>query len=150
MSDSDLMKLYSSRILALAADMPRTQRLEEPSATVKRRAPLCGSTVTVDLNVVDGVVTDYAQDVKACALGQASASVVGSAIVGCRVDQVVQARDELKAMLKTEGPIPAHPFEGLEVLIPAREYRNRHDSILLALNASVQAIEESQNAADFM
>ena len=147
MPDSDLMKLYSTRILALAADMPRTARLEAPSATVKKRAPLCGSTVTVDLLIENGVVTDYGQDVKACALGQASASVVGAAIVGSTAEQVVQARDELKAMLKKEGPIPSSPFEGLEVLIPAREYKNRHDSILLALNASVQAIEESQKSA---
>jgi len=145
MSDADLMKLYSSRILALAADMPRTERLSAPTATIKRRAPLCGSTVTVDVVVNDGVITDYAQDVKACALGQASASVVGSAIVGCTIEQVVSARDELKAMLKFDGPVPSAPFEGLEVLIPARDYKNRHDSILLALNASVQAIEESQN-----
>lgn len=147
MSDSDLMKLYSTRILALAAEMPRTDRLCAPTATVKRRAPLCGSTVTVDLVVENGIVTDYAQDVKACALGQASASVVGATIVGCSVDQVVTARDELRAMLKSNGPIPTAPFEELEVLIPAREYKNRHDSILLALNASVQAIEESQSAA---
>ena len=145
MSDADLMKLYSSRILALAADMPRTERLSAPTATIKRRAPLCGSTVTVDVVVNDGVITDYAQDVKACALGQASASVVGSAIVGCTIEQVISARDELKAMLKFDGPVPSVPFEGLEVLIPARDYKNRHDSILLALNASVQAIEESQN-----
>ena len=145
MSDADLMKLYSSRILALAADMPRTERLSAPTATIKRRAPLCGSTVTVDVVVNDGVITDYAQDVKACALGQASASVVGSAIVGCTIEQVVSARDELKAMLKFDGPVPSAPFEGLEVLIPARDYKIRHDSILLALNASVQAIEESQN-----
>ncbi|MDG2339832.1 MAG: iron-sulfur cluster assembly scaffold protein [Paracoccaceae bacterium] len=147
MSDSDLMKLYSSRILALAADMPRTDRLVEPSASVKRRAPLCGSTVTVDLQVVDGVVVDYGQDVKACALGQAAASVVGSSIVGSRVEQVVQARDELKAMLKANGPVPSSPFDGLEVLIPARDYKNRHDSILLALNASVEAIENSNAMA---
>ena len=147
MSDSDLMKLYSTRILALAANMSKTDRLDAPSATVKRRAPLCGSTVTVDLAIQNGIVTDYGQDVKACALGQASASVVGAAIVGCSIDQVVTARDELRAMLKSNGPIPTAPFEELEVLIPAREYKNRHDSILLALNASVQAIEESQSAA---
>lgn len=144
MSDNELLKLYSSRILALAADMPRTQRLDTPMATVKRRAPLCGSTVTVDLNVENGIVTAYGQDVKACALGQAAASVVGAAIVGSEISQVVAARDELKAMLKASGPVPNPPFEGLEVLIPARDYKNRHDSILLALNASVEAIEEIQ------
>lgn len=147
MSDSDLMKLYSSRILALAANMPRTDRLADSSATVKRRAPLCGSTVTVDLLIVDGVVQDYGQDVKACALGQAAASVVGSAIVGCRVEQVVQARDELRTMLKLNGPVPSSPFDGLEVLLPARDFKNRHDSILLALNASVEAIENTKLSA---
>ncbi|MDG1739154.1 MAG: iron-sulfur cluster assembly scaffold protein, partial [Paracoccaceae bacterium] len=88
MSDSDLLKLYSSRILALAAEMPKTDRLDAPMATVKKRAPLCGSTVTVDLSIKDGIITAYGQDVKACALGQAAASVVGSAIVGCSTDQV--------------------------------------------------------------
>ena len=147
MSDSDLIKLYSSRILALAADMPRTGEIEDADAEVKKRAPLCGSTVTVQLKVQNGSVTDYAQNVKACALGQAAASVVGSAIVGCTVEQVVTARDQLKAMLKTDGPVPDAPFEGLEVLLPAREYKNRHDSILLSLQASVEAIEQISNAA---
>ena len=79
--ESDLIKLYSKKILALAADIPRTQRLEAPDATVKKRSPLCGSTVTVDLTLADGRVSDYGQDVKACALGQAAASVVGGAIL---------------------------------------------------------------------
>ena len=147
MSDSELLKLYSTRILALAADMPCTERLETPMATVKKRAPLCGSTVTVDLVVADGVVTDYGQDVKACALGQAAASVVGGAIIGCSTDQVISARDELKAMLKTNGAPPQTPFEGLENLIPAREFKNRHDSIMMSLNACVEAIEEIQSLA---
>lgn len=142
MSEADLIKLYSSRILALAADMPRVGKLDDADATVKKRAPLCGSTVTVSLKLSDGMVADYAQDVKACALGQAAASVVGAAIVGCSTLQVVAARDELKAMLKENGPVPAAPFDGLEVLIPARDYKNRHDSILLTLNASVEAISE--------
>ena len=144
MSDSELLKLYSNRILALAADIPHTQRLESPMASIKKRAPRCGSTVTVDLDVQNGIVSRFGQDVKACAFGQAAASVVGSAIVGCTVDQVLATRNELKAMLKSSGPIPNPPFEGLEVLIPAREYKNRHDSILLALNASVEAIEAIQ------
>ena len=141
MSDSDLIKLYSGRILALAADMPRTGRLEGADAEVRKRAPLCGSTVTVGLTLRDGKVADYAQDVKACALGQASASVVGGAIVGCTVDQVRTARDQLEAMLKQGGPVPDAPFDGLEVLIPARDFKNRHASILLALTASVEAID---------
>ena len=141
MSDSDLIKLYSARILALAADIPRVGHLEAPDAVVKKRAPLCGSTVTVELSVSDGKVQDFAQDVKACALGQASAAVVGSVIVGATIDQVKTARDQLETMLKKDGPAPDAPFDGLEVLIPAREYKNRHASILLVLNASVEAIK---------
>jgi NifU-like protein involved in Fe-S cluster formation len=139
-NESDLINLYSSRILGLAADIPHTDRLDAPQASVKKRSPLCGSTVTVDMSVQDGVVTAYGQDVKACALGQAAASVVGAAIVGATVDQVRRARDELHAMLKSDGPVPSAPFSELEVLLPAKEYKNRHASILLSLEASVAAI----------
>ncbi len=141
-ADSDLIKLYSARILALAADIPHHGRLEAPDATVKRRAPLCGSTVSVDIKCKDGRVTDYAQDVKACALGQAAASVVGANIIGCTLDQVKAARDALKDMLKNDGPPPPPPFDGLEVLQPARDYKNRHASILLTLEATVEAMEQ--------
>jgi NifU-like protein involved in Fe-S cluster formation len=142
--DTDLIKLYSARILALAADIPHIDRLDNPDATVKRRSPLCGSTVTVDLDVTDGKVSAFGQDVKACALGQASASVVGSAILGATRAQVQTARDQLKAMLKQDGPAPDAPFDGLEVLLPAREYKNRHASILLALEATLEAIEQAE------
>ena len=140
--DSDLIKLYSDRILALAADMPATQPLADPDVTVKKRSPLCGSAVTVTLKVKQGRVTEYAQDVKACALGQAAASVVGRAIVGCNRDQIDTARDALQAMLSAKGPIPEAPFDGLEVLLPAKDYRNRHASILLALEAACEAMEK--------
>ena len=142
--DNDLIKLYSSKILALAADISRTDRLESPMASVKKRSPLCGSSVTVDLNVENGVVTGYGQDVKACALGQAAASVVGEAIIGTRVEQIITARDEMTAMLKQNGPVPSAPFEGLAVMEPARDFKNRHASILLALDASVEAITQIQ------
>ncbi|UMA63559.1 iron-sulfur cluster assembly scaffold protein [Roseivivax marinus] len=141
--ESDLIKLYSKKILALAADIPRTQRLEAPDATVKKRSPLCGSTVTVDLTLADGRVSDYGQDVKACALGQASAAVVGGAIVGRTPDEIVHARDALREMLKNDGPTPPAPFDGLEVLRPARDYKNRHASILLALDAASDAAQEA-------
>jgi NifU-like protein involved in Fe-S cluster formation len=140
-ADTDMIKLYSARILALAADIPRHQRLDAPVATVRRRAPLCGSTVTVDLTCEDGKVVDYGQDVKACALGQAASSVVGANIVGCTGDQVRAARDALGAMLREDGPTPPAPFDGLEVLRPAQNYRNRHASIMLALDAAVEALE---------
>lgn len=142
--DTDLIKLYSARILALAADIPHIDRLDNPDATVKRRSPLCGSTVTVDVNVTDGKISAFGQDVKACALGQASASVVGSAVLGATRVQVQTARDQLKAMLKQDGPAPDAPFDGLEVLLPARDYKNRHASILLALEATLEAFEQAE------
>lgn len=147
MSDTDLIKLYSARILALAAEMPRTGRLEAPTVSVKKRSPLCGSTVTVDLVIEDGEVREYAQDVKACALGQASASVVGAAIVGASEAQIRTARDQLKAMLTSDGPVPEAPFDGLEVLLPAREYKNRHASIMLALDAASEGLDELKATA---
>ncbi|MGB2408522.1 MAG: iron-sulfur cluster assembly scaffold protein, partial [Paracoccaceae bacterium] len=91
-ADSDLIKLYSDRILALAADMSATTPLQDPHISVKKRSPLCGSVVTVDIKVKAGKVTDYAQDVKACALGQAAASVVGRSIIGCDRAQIEKAR----------------------------------------------------------
>ena len=140
-ANTDMIRLYSSRILALAADIPHHERLEAPGATVQRRAPLCGSTVTVDLSCEDGKVIAFGQDVKACALGQAAASVVGAHIVGCTGDQIREARDALRLMLTEDGPTPPAPFDGLEVLRPAQDYKNRHASILLALDAAVEAAE---------
>ncbi|MHA7870090.1 MAG: iron-sulfur cluster assembly scaffold protein [Salipiger thiooxidans] len=145
-AETDLIKLYSQRILALAADIPRTGRLEAPDASVKKRSPLCGSTVTVDLVMRDGRVADYAQDVKACALGQAAASVVGGAIVGCSPAEIAAARDALRAMLKEDGPAPSAPFDDLEVLRPAQAYKNRHASIMLTLDAATEAAQQAQEA----
>jgi NifU-like protein involved in Fe-S cluster formation len=142
MSDSDLIKLYSTRILALAADMPRTGRLASPDASARKRSPLCGSTVTVDIKVADDTITDYAQEVRACALGQAAAAMVGAHVVGLTLAQVQTARDQLHAMLKEGGPPPDAPFAEMEVLAPAREYRNRHASIMLALDATLEALTQ--------
>jgi NifU-like protein involved in Fe-S cluster formation len=142
-SETDLMKLYSQRILALAADIPRVGRLAAPTASVKKRSPLCGSTVTVDLAVTDGKISDYAQDVKACALGQAAASVVAAGVVGLDIAGVQKGRDQLAAMLKEDGPVPDAPFDGLEVLLPAKDYKNRHASIMLALDATVEALKQA-------
>lgn len=141
--DSDLIKLYSGKILALAAGIPHLQRLEAPGATVKKRSPLCGSTVTVDLKLEDGRIAAFGQDVKACALGQASASVAGAAAIGRSLAEVETARDQLKAMLKDGGPAPDAPYDGLEVLMPAREFKNRHASIMLALEATVEAMQQA-------
>ncbi len=147
MADSDLIKLYSGRILELAADIPLTERLDAPDATVKKRSPLCGSTVTVDVRMDAGRVAEFGQEVRACALGQAAASVVGRAIVGRTEDEVLRARDQLRDMLTGAGEAPQPPFDGLAVLLPAREFRNRHASIMLCLDATAEAISEARKAA---
>jgi NifU-like protein involved in Fe-S cluster formation len=146
MSD-DLIQLYSGRILELAADIPHLGRLPDPQGSAKRRSPLCGSTVTVDVALKDGRVETFAQDVKACALGQAAASVMGRALAGRSLAEVEAARDALRAMLKEGGPVPAAPFEGFEVLLPARDYRNRHASILLPLEAAAEAMAKANETA---
>lgn len=145
-AETDLIKLYSTRILGLAAEIPRLGRLDTPDGTGKVRSPLCGSTVSVDLRLEDGKITDYGQDVKACALGQAAAAVVAGNVIGRTEPQVQQTRDELHAMLKQDGPPPAAPFDGLEVLQPARDYKNRHASILLALDATLEAFKAAREA----
>jgi NifU-like protein involved in Fe-S cluster formation len=111
--------LYSARILKLAADMPRAGRLATPDASSEKIAKLCGSKVTVDVKVQDGVVVDFAQDVRACALGQASAAVLGAHVVGASVDEIEVARDALSAMLKANGPAPSGRFAELAVLDPS-------------------------------
>ncbi len=146
-NETDLIKLYSQRILALAADIPFAERLDAPMASVKKRAPLCGSTVTVDLDVADGVITRFGQDVKACALGQASASIMAANIIGRSVAEVENGRNQLRNMLKEGGPKPEAPFEGYEVLVPAREYGNRHASIMLAFEATLEAMGQANAAA---
>ncbi|MGR3758493.1 MAG: iron-sulfur cluster assembly scaffold protein [Tranquillimonas sp.] len=147
MADSDLIKLYSGRILELAAELPLTDRLDAPDATVRKRSPLCGSTVTVDVAVSDGRIARFGQDVKACALGQAAASVVGANVIGRSRAEIEQARDELQAMLKSGGPAPQAPFQDLAVLEPARDFKNRHASIMLALEATAEAVAEAEKAA---
>lgn len=142
--DRDLVQLYSDRLLALAADVPHLGRLPAPDGTAMVRAPLCGSQVTVDLCLQGGRITAFGQDVRACALGQAAASVVGGAILGRTPAEVAQARGELAAMLQAGGPVPAAPFDGLEALIAARDFPNRHASILLALDATLAALRAAE------
>ena len=146
-AEQDLMKLYSQRILALAAAIPHVGRLERPDGSAMKRSPLCGSTVTIDLRVEDGKIADFAQDVKACALGQSSASVLGSHAIGLGREEIARGRDQLRAMIKADGPDPDAPFEELAVLRPARDYKNRHASILLAWEATLAAMDEAAEKA---
>ena len=138
---SDLIKLYSKRILELAADIPHSDRLTAPGASEMKRSPLCGSTVTVDVSIKNGLVSEFGQDVKACALGQAAASILGAAVVGQTLNSIRSGRDQLEAMLRTDGPTPSKPFDELKILEPAKAYKNRHASVLLAFDATVAALE---------
>jgi NifU-like protein involved in Fe-S cluster formation len=146
MAETDLIKLYSGRILELAADIPRIGRLDAPHASATKRSPTCGSNITVDVVVENGQIADFAQDVRACALGQAAASVVGAVVIGRTRAEIETARDQLQAMLDG-GDAPDAPFDTLEVLIPARDFRNRHQSILLSLNATLEAMTAAESAA---
>jgi NifU-like protein involved in Fe-S cluster formation len=149
MSDGqDLIQLYSKRILALAADIPHAGRLPAPDGTAMKRSPLCGSTVTTDVRLgEDGRVADLGQDVKACALGQSSAAILGAVAVGLTPAEIAAGRDALAAMLKEGADAPPAPFDGLEVLRPARDYKNRHASILLAWDALLGAVDAARARA---
>ena len=140
MSDGDLMALYSRRILGLASDIPHLGRLEAPQGSGRARSPQCGSTVSAEVVVEDGRITGFAQEVRACALGQASAAVLGGTVIGRNAEELRAAREALTAML-AGGPAPAAPFDGLEALLPAREFPNRHASILLAWDAAIAALD---------
>ncbi len=143
MSDGDLFKLYSQRILALAADIPHAEPLPDPDATAKKRAPLCGSTVEVALKIEDGRVAGYSQNVRACALGQASAAIFGQNVIGRTRAEVQKLRDALALMLAGQGPVPDAPFSEYEILTAAQDYPNRHGSILLAPDATLMAFDQA-------
>ena len=149
MAEADLIKLYSQRILALAAEIPHAERLAEPQARVSRRSPLCGSTVTVDVVLKNGALEDLGMDVKACALGQASSSILGRHGIGHTRAELEAARDALKALLKNDPSLrradpPAEIDDAFEVLTPARDYKNRHASIMLAWEAVVEAMAAAE------
>jgi NifU-like protein involved in Fe-S cluster formation len=140
-SDTALINLYSRQILALAADIPNVGRLDAPMGTARVRAPLCGSVVTVDVDTDGDRITRFAQDVKACALGQAAAAVTGANAIGATRADIAAARDALADMLKSGGPAPATPFDTLAVMQAAQDFGNRHASILLSLDATLAAID---------
>jgi NifU-like protein involved in Fe-S cluster formation len=135
--------LYSAKILGLAANMPRAGRLSAPDGSAERVAKLCGSRVIVDV-VLDGErVVDFAQDVKACALGQAAAAVLGAHVVGATSSEIEMARDAFRAMLKTGGQPPTGRFSDLAMLEPVKDYAPRHASTLLAFEATVEACHQA-------
>jgi len=137
-----LNEIYNKRILELAADIPRLGRLATPHATATAHSKLCGSTVTVDLTVEGDVVTDFSHDVKACALGQASSSIMARQVVGSTGDELRAVREAVRKMLKQGGEAPAGRWEDLRVLEPVREFKARHASTLLTFDAVVNALDQ--------
>jgi len=136
-----LNEIYNRRILELAADIPRIGRLAHPDATATAHSKLCGSTVTVDLKMDGDVVTDFAHDVKACALGQASSSIMARHVVGAKAGELRALRDGVRRMLKENGAPPAQgEWADIAVLEPVRAYKARHASTMLTFDAVVDAI----------
>ncbi len=138
--------IYNTRILSLAADIPRLGRLAAPQATAKAHSRLCGSTVTVDLAMEGDTVTDFAHEVRACALGQASSSLMARHVVGATAADLRALRDTVWRMLKENGPPPTGAFEAFKVLEPVREYKARHASTLLTFDAVVDCIDQIEAA----
>lgn len=128
--------------MALAAGIDHTERLDHPDATAVRHSPLCGSRVTVDLCVRDGVVCDYGQEVRACLLGQASAAIMGKNIVGTGVDELRAVRDQVEDMLKNGGKPPEGKWSDIGALEPVRDVKARHASTLLVFDAVCDALEK--------
>jgi NifU-like protein involved in Fe-S cluster formation len=137
-----LDSIYNRRILELAADIPRLGRLSDPDATARAHSKLCGSTVVVDLSVRDGRVSDFAHDVKACALGQASSSLMARHVIGATPDELIGLRDTMRRMLKENGPPPAGKWSDFGALEPIRDYKARHASTLLTFEAVADALQQ--------
>ena len=136
-----LNEVYNRRIIELAGTIPRIGRLPAPDATATAHSRLCGSTVTIDLKMDGDTVTDFAHEVKACALGQASSSIMASHVIGSKADELRKLRETVRKMLKENG---ASPREGkwadIAVLEPVRDYKARHASTMLTFDAVVDAI----------
>ncbi len=134
--------IYNGKILELAGNIPRIGRLAEPDATARAHSRLCGSTITVDLKIADGRVSDFAHDVKACALGQASSSIMARNVVGSTPDELRDLRQTVRRMLKDDGEPPQGRWADLKYLQPVREYRARHASTMLTFDAVVDAVDQ--------
>ncbi|SJZ50707.1 iron-sulfur cluster assembly scaffold protein [Consotaella salsifontis] len=134
--------VYNARILELAGNIPRIGRLDDADASATAHSKLCGSTVTIYLKLKDGVVSDFAHEVKACALGQASSSVMARVIIGATPEELRAVRGEMLRMLKENGAPPTGRFEDLKYLEPVRDYKARHASTMLTFDAVVEALDK--------
>ena len=139
-------EIYNQRILELAGNIPRLGRLANPDASAKAHSRLCGSTVVIDLCVKDGRVVDFAHDVKACALGQASSSLMARHVIGATAKELNELRDRVTRMLKANGPPPEGKWAEFAVLEPVRDYKARHASTLLTFDAVADALGSGRRA----
>jgi len=137
-----LNDVYNRRIIELAGNIPRLGRLTDADASATAHSKLCGSTVTVDLKMEGDAVTDFAHDVKACALGQASSSIMARNVIGARAQELRELRDTVRRMLKENGAPPTGKWSDIAVLEPVRDYKARHASTLLTFDAVVDAVDK--------
>lgn len=147
-SMAELEDIYSEKVLLLSGTIPRTGRLRDADATASAHSKLCGSRITVDLKMRDGVVTDYAQDVRACLLGQTSASVMGTNIVGSEAGELREIGAQMRRMLKEGGSPPGGRWSDLAILELVRDYKARHASTLLVFDAVEEAIAAVEKKQD--
>lgn len=146
-NDQSLFDLYSEKILALAASLSSNTDIPEDLIMAKARSPLCGSYITVGISVKDDKIEHYVQNVKACALGQASAAIFEQVVTGQTRATLETARAELMKMLAAGDEPPSAPFEGYEILRPAQEFSNRHASIMLPFTATLDAFSRAEGDA---
>jgi NifU-like protein involved in Fe-S cluster formation len=137
-----LNDVYNHRIIELAGNIPRIGHLADPDATAKAHSKLCGSTVSIDLKMDGDVVTDFAHEVKACALGQASSSIMARNVIGARAGELRELRETVRRMLKDNGAPPTGRWGDIAVLEPVRDYKARHASTMLTFDAVVSAIDQ--------
>ncbi|MBN9041326.1 MAG: iron-sulfur cluster assembly scaffold protein [Rhizobiales bacterium 62-47] len=135
-----LNEIYNKRIIELAGNIPRLGRLADADATATAHSKLCGSTVKIDLKMDGPVVTDFAHDVKACALGQASSAIMAQHVVGSTASELRALRDTVFRMLKENGAPPQGKWADIALLEPVRDYKARHASTMLTFEAVVDAI----------
>jgi NifU-like protein involved in Fe-S cluster formation len=139
--------IYNAKILELAGNIPRIGRLSVPDATARAHSRLCGSTVTVDVKMADGRVSDFAHDVKACALGQASSSIMARNVIGSTPEELRSLRETMRKMLKEGGQPPGGRWSDLRYLEPVRDYKARHASTMLTFDAVVDAVNQIDSNA---
>jgi NifU-like protein involved in Fe-S cluster formation len=140
-----LSDVYNKRILELAGNIPRIGRLSDADASATAHSKLCGSTVTIDLKMQGDTVTDFAHEVKACALGQASSSIMARNVIGAKADELRGLREAVRLMLKENGTPPEGKWADVAVLEPVRDYKARHASTMLTFDAVVSAIDQIEN-----